>query len=54
MIGNTDAVRLLDSKREDAVLVATMNANNVGFGLPSVTSKEPMDFPNSWARGKAS
>tara|TARA_B100000446_G_scaffold185797_1_gene210540 strand:+ start:3814 stop:4404 length:591 start_codon:yes stop_codon:yes gene_type:complete len=54
MIGNTDAVRLLDSKREDSVFVATMNANNVGFGLPSVTTKEPLDFPISGAMGKAS
>ena len=27
MINNTDAVKLLDSKRDDSVVVATMNAN---------------------------
>lgn len=54
MINNTEAVKVIDSKREDAVLVATMNANNVGFGLPTVTSNEQMDFPISGAMGKAS
>ena len=54
MINNTDAVKLLDSKRDDSVLVATMNANNVGFGLPSVTTNEGLDFPISGAMGKAS
>ncbi len=54
MIDNTDAVKLLDSKREDSVFVATMNANNVNFGLPSVTSNEDLDFPLSGAMGKAS
>ena len=54
MINNTDAVKLLDSKRDDSVLIATMNANNVGFGLPSVTTNEPLDFPISGAMGKAS
>ena len=54
MINNTDAVRLLDSKRADSVVVATMNANNVGFGLPSITSNEQLDFPISGAMGKAS
>lgn len=54
MINNTDAVKLLDSKRDDSVFVATMNANNVGFGLPSVTTNEQLDFPISGAMGKAS
>ena len=54
MINNTDAVKLLDSKRANSVFVATMNANNVGFGLPSVTTNEPLDFPISGAMGKAS
>jgi len=54
MINNTDAVKLLDSKRDDSVLIATMNANNVGFGLPSVTTNEQLDFPISGAMGKAS
>ena len=54
MINNTDAVRLIDSKREDAVIVPTMNAGNVGFGLPSVTSNQNLDLPISGAMGKAS
>ena len=54
MIDNADAVKLLDSKRQDSVIVATMNANNVTFGLPSVTTKDNLDFPLSGAMGKAS
>ena len=54
MINNTDAVRLLDSKRNGAVIVPTMNANNVQFGLPSVTQNEKLDFPLSGCMGKAS
>ena len=54
MIDNTDAVRLLESKRNGAVLVPTMNANNVNFGLPSVTNNEQLDFPLSGCMGKAS
>ena len=54
MINNSDAVKLLDSKRHDSVVIATMNANNVEFGLPSVTSNEDLDFPVSGAMGKAS
>jgi len=54
MIDNTDAVKLLDSKRNDAIFVATMNANNVNFGLPTVTSNEKLDFPVSGAMSKAS
>ena len=54
MIDNSDAVKLLDSKRNDAVFVATMNANNVSFGLPSLTTEEKLDFPISGAMGKAS
>ena len=53
MINNTDAVRLIDSKREDSVIVPTMNANNVNFGLPSVTSGQSLDLPLSGAMGKA-
>ena len=53
MIDNSDAVKLLDSKRGDSVFVATMNANNVQFGLPTVTTNEEMDFPLSGAMGKA-
>ena len=54
MIDNSDAVRLLDSKRNDAVFVATMNANNVSFGLPSLTTNEKLDFPVSGAMSKTS
>ena len=54
MIDNTDAVKLLDSKRDDAIFVATMNANNVNFGLPTITSNEKLDFPVSGAMSKAS
>ena len=54
MIDNTDAVRLLESKRNGAVIVPTMNANNVNFGLPSVTNNQQLDFPLSGCMGKAS
>lgn len=54
MINNTDAVRLIDSKRNGSIIVPTMNANNVGFGLPSVTTDQKMDLPLSGAMGKAS
>jgi len=54
MIDNTDAVKLLDSKRGKAIFVATMNANNVNFGLPTITSDEKLDFPVSGAMSKAS
>jgi hypothetical protein len=54
MIGNTDAVKVLDSKRGNSVFVATMNANNVGFGLPSISSNDALDFPISGAMSKAS
>ena len=54
MIDNSDAVKLLDRKRNDAVFVATMNANNVSFGLPSLTTNEKLDFPISGAMSKTS
>ncbi len=54
MIDNSDAVKLLDSKRNGAVFVATMNANNVSFGLPSLTTNEKLDFPVSGAMSKTS
>ena len=54
MIKNLDAVRLIDSKRNGALLVPTMNANNVHFGLPTVTTDQKMDLPVSGAMGKAS
>ncbi len=54
MINNTDAVRVIDSKRDDAVIIPTMNAGNVRFGLPTVTSNQNLDLPISGAMGKAS
>ena len=54
MIRNLDAVRILDEHRGDAVMITTMNANNLNFGLPSVTHNEGMDFPVTGAMGKAS
>ena len=54
MIDNQEAVQLIDANRGDAVIIATMNANNVRFGLPSVTSQENLDMPLSGAMGKAS
>ena len=54
MINNTDAVKVIDSKRDGSVIVATMNANNVRFGLPSVTTDQKLDMPLSGAMGKAS
>jgi phosphonopyruvate decarboxylase len=54
MIKNQDAVRVIDSKRDGAIIVPTMNANNVHFGLPTVTTNQKMDLPVSGAMGKAS
>ena len=54
MINNQDAVRVIDSKRNGALFVPTMNANNVNFGLPTVTTDQKMDLPVSGAMGKAS
>ena len=53
MINNTDAVSLIDSKRDGSLIVPTMNANNVGFGLPSITTDQKLDLPLSGAMGKA-
>ena len=54
MIDNQEAVRVIDANRGDGVIIATMNANNVHFGLPTVTTKEQLDMPVSGAMGKAS
>jgi thiamine pyrophosphate-dependent acetolactate synthase large subunit-like protein len=54
MLKNQDAVRIIDSKRNGAIIVPTMNANNVHFGLPTVTTDQKMDLPISGAMGKAS
>lgn len=54
MLKNQDAVKVIDSKRNGAIIVPTMNANNVNFGLPTVTTDQKMDLPISGAMGKAS
>ena len=54
MITNQDAVRVIDSKRNGSIVVPTMNANNVNFGLPTVTTDQKLDLPVSGAMGKAS
>lgn len=54
MINNTDAVRLLDTKRNGAVIVPTMNAGDVHMGLPSVSTHDELDFPLFGCMGKAS
>ena len=54
MLKNQDAVKVIDSKRNGAIIVPTMNANNVHFGLPTVTTDQKMDLPISGAMGKAS
>ena len=53
-IKNVDAIRILDENRNDGVLLTTMSANNVSYGLPSVTHNEHLDFPMGGAMGKAS
>ena len=53
MIDNQEAVKVIDANRGDGVIIATMNANNVRFGLPTVTTKEQLDMPVSGAMGKA-
>ena len=54
MLKNQDAVKVIDSKRNGAIIVPTMNANNVHFGLPTVTTDQKLDLPISGAMGKAS
>ena len=54
MLKNQDAVKVIDSKRNGAIIVPTLNANNVNFGLPTVTTDQKMDLPISGAMGKAS
>ncbi|CAI8035124.1 Phosphonopyruvate decarboxylase [Geodia barretti] len=53
MIDNQEAVKVIDANRGDGVIIATMNANNVRFGLPTVTTQEQLDMPVSGAMGKA-
>ncbi len=54
MIKNADAVKIIDSKRDGSLIVPTMNANNVSFGLPTVTTAQDLDLPLSGAMSKAS
>ena len=54
MIDNQEAIKVIDANRGDGVIIATMNANNVHFGLPTVSTKEQLDLPVSGAMGKAS
>ena len=54
MLKNQDAVKVIHRKRNGAIIVPTMNANNVHFGLPTVTTDQKMDLPISGAMGKAS
>ena len=53
-IKNVDAVRIVDEHRGDAVIITTMGAGNLRFGLPSVTRREELDFPMMGCMGKAS
>jgi len=54
MINNDDAVKLLDSKRGDTVIVATQSANHVDFGLLKHSTNPSLDFPVTGAMSKAS
>ena len=54
MINNVDAVRILDEHRADGLIITTMNAGNIRFGMPSVTQHEESDFPMGGCMGKAS
>ena len=54
MINNAEAGKTIDATRTDSLIVATMNANNVSFGLPTVTSAQDFDLPLSGAMSKAS
>ena len=52
MVNNVDAVRILDEHRADGLIITTMNAGNIRFGMPSVTQHEESDFPmgGAWAK----
>ena len=54
MIKNIDAVRIVDEHRGDAIIVPTMNASHVDFGLPAVTRNQELDLPMGGCMGKAS
>ena len=53
-IKNVDVVRILDEHRGNGILITTMTAGNVNYGLPSVTHNDHMDFPMGGCMGKAS
>ena len=54
MINNVDAVKIMEDHRGDALIVTTMGAGNLRFGLPAVTQHEELDVPLSGCMGKAS
>ena len=53
-IKNVDAVRIINEQRGDGVIITTMNASNLRFGLPSVTQDLELNFPLGGCMGKAS
>ncbi len=54
MIKNEDAARIIDEHRQDGIVVATMNAGNMNFGLAAVSKNQELDLPLSGCMGKAS
>ena len=54
MIKNIDAARIIDEHRQDGIIVATMNAGNINFGLAAVSQNQELDLPLSGCMGKAS
>lgn len=54
MIKNVDAARIIDEHRQDGIIVATMNAGNMNFGLAAVSQSPELDLPLSGCMGKAS
>lgn len=54
MIKNVDAARIIDEHRQDGIIVATMNAGNMNFGLAAVSTNTELDLPLSGCMGKAS
>ncbi len=54
MIKNQDAARIIDEHRQNGIIVATMNAGNINFGLAAVSQNQELDLPLSGCMGKAS
>ena len=54
LINNVDAVKIVEAHRGDALIVTTMSAGNLRFGLPAVTQHDELDVPLSGCMGKAS